>query len=132
MKNIQTLADTAAISLSLACTVHCLALPFIMVFLPALSAANLADESFHQWMLIAVIPTSFLALALGCKKHRHYRVLVPGIAGISLLVLAATLGHDLLGERGETVLTVLGACIIAAGHYFNHRLCRQSRCACHH
>jgi hypothetical protein len=131
MKKLQAIADKTAISLSFICTLHCLALPFAVALMPTFAAINLEDEAFHLWMLVAVIPTSLLALSIGCKKHRDYRVLLLGITGLSLLILAAFLGHDLLGESGETALSVLGASIIVAGHLLNHRLCQHSRCDCH-
>jgi hypothetical protein len=131
MNKLQAIADKTAISLSFICTLHCLAVPFVVALLPTLAAVNLEDEAFHLWMVIAVIPTSLLALSMGCKKHRDYRVLLLGIAGLSLLIFAASFGHDLLGESGETATTVLGTIMIASGHLLNHRLCQQSRCECH-
>jgi hypothetical protein len=131
MKNMQAIADKTAISLSLLCAIHCLAMPFLLVLVPAMTAINLADESFHLWMLIAVIPTSLMALTLGCKKHKRYRLFILATSGLSLMILAAWLGHDLLGESGEIALTAIGASIIAVGHYLNHRLCQSSRYACH-
>lgn len=131
MKQLQIIADKTAISLSFICTLHCLALPFAVALLPTLAAANLQDEAFHLWMIIAVIPTSLLALTMGCKKHSDYRVLLLGITGLGLLILAVFLGHDLLGESGEIAFTVLGASIIAASHLLNHRLCQRRRCECH-
>ena len=89
MNKLQTIADKTAISLSFLCTLHCLAVPFAMALLPTLAAINLGDEVFHFWMIIAVIPTSLLALSMGCKKHNDYRVLLLGIAGLSLLIIAA-------------------------------------------
>ena len=123
MKQLQTIADKTAITLSFICTLHCLAVPFAVALLPTLAAINLGDEAFHLWMVIVVIPTSLLALSMGCKKHRDYRLMLLGITGLSLLILAAFFGHDLMGESIEAAMTVLGATIIAAGHLLNHRLC---------
>ena len=131
MKQLQAITDKTAIGLSVICTLHCLALPFAVTLLPTLAATNLEDEAFHLWMVIAVIPMSLLALTMGCKKHKDYRVALLGVIGLSLLTLAVLLGHDLLGESGETVLTVSGASIIAVCHLLNHRLCQKNRCECH-
>ena len=100
MKQLQIIADKTAISLSVICTLHCLVLPFVVVMLPALAALNLQDETFHLWMVIAVIPISLLALTMGCKKHRDYRVPFLGVTGLSLLILAVVLDHDLIGVTG--------------------------------
>ena len=130
MKNIQALADKAAITLSFICTIHCLALPLAVVLLPALAVLNLEDEASHLWMLAAVVPTSLYALTMGCKKHKDYSVMPFGIIGLVILVAVPFLGHDLLGESGESIFTTIGGLIIAGGHLINHRLCRRSDCQC--
>ncbi|UTW45618.1 MerC domain-containing protein [bacterium SCSIO 12696] len=131
MKNIQTITDKTAISLSFICTFHCLALPVLAVSLPAITALNLDNEIFHLWMVLAVIPISLIALTIGCKKHKNLTVALLGISGLCLLIAAVFLGHAVLGEVGEKLLTVVGACLIAAGHLLNHRLCRKTKCECH-
>lgn len=131
MKNIQAIADKTAISLSFICAIHCLALPLILVMLPASTAFNLDDEAFHLWMLVAVVPISLYALTLGCKKHKKAGVMVLGTVGLVILISPAWLGHDIVGETGEKILSVIGALIMALGHLINHQLCSQSHCECH-
>lgn len=132
MKNIQILSDKAAIGISLLCTMHCLALPLLIVLLPNLSVLNLTDEAFHTWMIFAVVPISIYALTVGCKKHKHYRLLAFGLLGVTLLILAVTLKEVLLNEMWEKTLSVMGAAIIAYGHYKNYRLCQNhDNCNCH-
>jgi len=131
MQNIQSIADKAAISLSFICTIHCLALPLLAVLLPTMTALNLEGEAFHLWLLITVIPTSMLALTMGCRKHNNYKVMLLGVAGVSVLIAAAGLGHSILGENGEKIVTLSGASLTAVAHLLNHRLCKKSRCECH-
>lgn len=131
MNNLQSLPDKSAIALSFLCTIHCLAMPLAVVLLPSIAALPLADEAFHYWMLMGVLPISAYALTMGCKKHQRYRLLFIGIVGLSLLFFAAFAGHDLLGETWEKALTIAGATILALGHIGNHRLCQQQeRCVC--
>lgn len=131
MKNIQAIADKSAMSLSFLCTVHCLALPFVVVMLPSLAVFNLEDEVFHLWMIVAVVPVSLFALRMGCKKHRDFKVMLLGAVGIIILIVTALFGHDVFGEMGEKLFTVLGAGIVALGHWINHRLCKHSNYDCH-
>lgn len=131
MVSLQALSDKSAVGLSLLCTIHCLAMPLALALLPSLAALPLADETFHYWMLFAVLPISAYALTVGCKKHQRYRLLLIGGSGLLIMLFAAFAGHDLLGETGEKTLTVIGALILALGHIWNHRLCqRQDRCEC--
>ncbi len=131
MNNIRSLTDKTAIGLSLVCALHCLAFPFAVVLLPSLAALSLDGEAFHLWMVIAVIPTSLFALTLGCKRHKRHRVALVGSVGLLVLAVTALAGAKLLGEPAEKSLTVLGAVVIALGHYWNFRLCQQlDPCEC--
>ncbi|EEB78821.1 MAG: MerC domain-containing protein [Halioglobus sp.] len=128
---LQPAADKAAIGLSLLCAVHCLLLPLSIALLPSLAVYGLADEAFHTWIILAVIPLSAFALTMGCKKHRRTDVLYIGAFGLLLLCLTPLLGHELLGEAGEKILTLSGAALIATSHIKNFRLCRsEDACAC--
>jgi hypothetical protein len=111
--------------------IHCLAFPLIVVLLPSLAVMQLDNEAFHTWMLVGVIPSSLYSLTMGCKQHKRYRLLVLGVLGLFFLTLAAVLGEGVLGELHEKILTVVGASIIAIGHYWNYRLCQnQKECSC--
>ncbi len=127
MVNTQFITDKTAISLSLLCTIHCLALPLLAVLLPSIAALPLNDEIFHVWMIIAILPISAYALTMGCKNHKHYPVLMLGGIGLLTLCLVALFGHDLLGESLEKAFTVIGAAIIAASHIWNYRLCQYHK-----
>jgi len=131
MKNLQAISDKTAISLSLLCTIHCLALPLAVVLLPAIAALPLEDEAFHFWMVFAVVPISIYALTMGCKKHKNYRILLVGIIGLIILIATVFLGHNLLGETWEKIFTVIGSVFIALGHFWNYRLCQHpDNCDC--
>lgn len=136
MNNLQALSDKAAISLSFLCTAHCLALPVMLALIPSIAALQLENESFHFWLIVAVLPTSIYALTMGCRKHKRYTLLALGLTGISFLVLAIILCETLLegsayGEAIEKIMTSVGAMIIAYAHFRNYRLCRsQPTCSC--
>ncbi len=115
--------DNIAISLSVLCALHCLFLPIILIFFPAISATFFGSEDFHKSLLYFVIPSSILALYVGCNMHGKYNVYFYGAIGISLLLIAVFFGHDYFGENGETFLTLLGAGIISYGHFKNQQLC---------
>ena len=129
-QQIQTRADVVAIGLSVGCLLHCLALPVALALLPTLSIDWLTDEAFHRWLLVAILPTSVVALLMGCWKHRQASVIVLGFSGLLLLIWAAFFGHDVVGELGETAVTSAGAVVIAASHIMNQRFCRQAACDC--
>lgn len=122
------LLDKFAVSTSALCAIHCLTLPLMLSVFPAVGASIFGQESFHVLLLWLVIPLSLMALSLGCRKHKNLLVAVMGLIGLTFLVIAATLGHDLLGETGERIATLLGAIAIAVGHLRNYTLCRRVEC----
>ena len=115
--------DKIAISFSVVCALHCLLLPIAIIFLPSISATFLGTEDFHKTLLYFVIPSSIIALSLGCKMHGKYEVYSYGFFGIGALLFASFFGHDYFGEVGEVSLTLLGAGIVSLGHYKNQKLC---------
>ena len=133
MKTTQAITDKLAIGLSLACVVHCLALPVLLILLPSLAALQLGDETFHLLMVAAVFPSSIYALSMGCKQHKRYQLVFLGAAGLILLLLPIVLGEERVGETGEKILTIVGAAFVAVGHWLNYRLCHalnHTDCAC--
>ena len=117
--------DKIAISFSVVCALHCLLLPIIVIFLPAISATFVGSEDFHKILLYFVIPSSIIALSLGCKMHGKYEVYSYGVIGIGTLLFASFFGHDYLGEIGEILFTLIGAGIVSLGHYKNQKLCAE-------
>ena len=115
--------DKIAISFSVVCALHCLLLPIAVIFLPSISATFLGTEDFHKTLLYFVIPSSIIALSLGCKMHGKYEVYSYGFFGIGALLFASFFGHDYFGEVGEIFLTLIGAGIVSLGHYKNQKLC---------
>ncbi|OED42563.1 hypothetical protein AB833_06015 [Chromatiales bacterium (ex Bugula neritina AB1)] len=133
---IRFFSDTAAISLSILCTIHCLFLPIVLVLLPTTAAMALEGEAFHQSILLLVLPTSALALFIGCKQHKNYFVAISGIAGVLILLLAGTVLEHAMSETSEKIATLIGAGLISLSHCWNYRLCRHQHsddcnCAAH-
>lgn len=120
MNQIQPKADILAVSLSVLCILHCLLVPILVIALPSMTALFFTDEAFHIWMVIAVIPISLIALFNGFKRHSSAKFLSIGIIGLVLLVSAAFLGHDLLSETGERLITVIGSVLMTIAHIYNY------------
>ena len=131
MENIQAIADKSAIALSVLCALHCLLLPAAIVLYPSTLGFLPGDESVHLALLFGVIPISAYALIKGGKVHKSRKVFITGISGLLVLVAAVVLGHDVLGEIGEKILTVLGSIIVIIAHVQNHLICRATDCECH-
>lgn len=116
----RNLADGAAISISLLCLIHCLALPTLLAIAPWLIPGFMVDEAFHVAAVAVALPVSALALA-GSLRARPLIVVLAAI-GLTLL-LGGTLVHE---EFLEVSLTVCGALLVALAHLRNLHLQRVS------
>lgn len=121
--------DGLAVIFSSACLIHCLVLPLLVVSVPVLQGSALMNEQmFHLVMLLFIVPTSALALAWGCRKHKDFFTLLLGGVGLTTLTVTALFGHDLIGLTGERIVTSIGGLILAAGHIRNFIVCRREDC----
>lgn len=117
----QQLLDTLAIGASTLCLLHCLLLPTLLVLVPTLTAFLSVPEEFHLAALAFAVPTSVIALGMGHRRHRRVQpaaIVAPGIGFLAIGLLAPTAGL-------ETMLSVIGALLLATGHALNWRALRH-------
>lgn len=114
--------DLIAITLSGLCVIHCLALPALIVALPALGIFT--DEHWvHQLLISMAAPISLWAVGRS-GLWRRPGIGIPMIAGLSMLGVAAFYPPF---EMYETVLSVSGALLLAFAHFRNARLAHRRR-----
>jgi len=118
---LRPLADKVAVGLSGLCAIHCLALPFAIALSPAIASLAISDESFHLWMVVAVVPISVFAIGAGFRTHKRASVVLVCVIGLGLITAAALAGHAHLGAAGERAMTLVGALMIAVSHFLNYR-----------
>ncbi len=118
--------DGAAIGLSGLCLLHCLALPFFVGALPML--VPFTESHLHAQMLYFAVPLSVVAVGIGYARHRNSSVVLTAVAGMSLLVLGATVAHGSLGIVADRLFTISGSIVLAAAHLWNGLLSRKHRC----
>lgn len=120
--------DKIGAAASLACAVHCAALPLVVTLLPLAGLGFLADERV-EWALVgASAVLGVTSLCLGYREHRSRRALAVLAAGLALLAggrIAESRG--LLAEPLGVALVVAGGLSIAAAHLVNRALCRSCR-----
>ena len=131
MFRTQLTSDKLAAGLSMACVIHCFFAPSLIILSYSFLSFSVESELIHYIIVFIAVPISLLALGLGYKNHKALSFLITGIFGLSLLILAVTLGEGLLGEIGEKTLTLIGSLIVAYSHFMNHRICKNLECDCH-
>ncbi|MEM7278930.1 MAG: MerC domain-containing protein [Pseudomonadota bacterium] len=125
---MRAVADWLGIAASTACALHCVLVPTLLISGTLLPASFLGDESFHLAMVFVILPAAIVAFGLGCWRHKDPWVLALGAIGLSGMVLAVSVLHDVVGEVGERSVTFLSAALLIAAHYRNYQLCRSSGC----
>lgn len=95
--------EGTAISASLLCLAHCLALPVLLLLLPGALGLFAQSEAFHFAALALVVPAALAAFWLGYQRHRAAAPAALGAAGAACL--AGALWHA-PAENVETLLTV--------------------------
>lgn len=124
-----TSLDKFAVFLSGVCVVHCLLTPIILTVLPVIAAsAFIEDVLFHQAILWLVLPTSCIALFIGCRKHKDLVIAGSGILGMLLLIFVAFFAHDLLTSLQEKIATSVAGLILAYSHLRNYKACQNQAC----
>lgn len=110
--------DMCAASLSILCLLHCLLLPIAVAVLPL--AAGLAEaEWLHKVLVLMAVPVSVIATARAWGMSYFPAFAALSSAGLLLLAGAAFIPA---AESSETVITVIGATVLALSHIFRwHR-----------
>jgi hypothetical protein len=110
--------DGAAIGLSVACLVHCLAFPLIIASLPLVAMAGAPDDHLvHALLLGAAVPLGLFALGRGQARAGPVPLIV-GLVGFTMMAIAVFVHHD---TPLEAQLTVAGVILVAAAHIANWR-----------
>ena len=89
-----TLADWTGLAASIACGIHCAAMPLLLSYLPSFGLSWLAGEGFHQWMTLACFLFAAAAFVPGWRKHKSLVPAFSGVIGITLLSLSAFVFGD--------------------------------------
>lgn len=107
---------------SLACAVHCAALPLLIAVLPSLGIAVWFGDGFEMGFVIFATLLGSFSVISGYRRHHAARALSLLIPGLSLLwigVLYAPLHHALLPHA---ITMTVGGALVGLAHLTNLRL----------
>lgn len=124
-------ADAAGVAVSLACGIHCLLTPVLLLFLPALGEAFHAPIV-HRVIAVAVTAIAAWALWRGFRRHHHVAPLVIGSIGLLAIWTALFMpheahAHDHFHLPTGTIVTMIGSLMLITAHLLN---IRAARCRC--
>jgi len=125
--NIKINWDALGIATSVACAIHCAVLPIIVSSLP-LFGINIIHNLFFEWGMIALaFVVGSYSLFHGYIKHHRTSIPVMIFAtGFIFLVLKQFF------PQGEYLFLFIAVILIISAHFYNYRLCHQSKCSSPH
>ena len=114
------LADTTGAYLSVACAIHCLAMPLLVAVLPLIGLGFLANERAELFLILGAIGLAVGSLAWGIRNHRSWRALLILIVALAFIATARTAVESIF----EVVFYSIGAILLASAHLVNRHLCK--------
>jgi hypothetical protein len=118
-------ADLLGITLSLACVVHCLALPLLILLAPALGTWIATPEWVHAAILMLALLAATFAMKDGWRRHGRLAPAALAATGFGFLAAGLAAHENWLAladpETADRLLTSLGAVTLATAHLLNWR-----------
>ncbi|MCA1802148.1 MAG: MerC domain-containing protein [Rhodothermaceae bacterium] len=96
-----------SIFLSSLCLAHCLAMPLIVLLLPAL--AHLFSETVEILLVLSILPISLIAFLPVWNRHRNYSILRVFIISLVLILGSQFVFHGTLFEVAVSAEMMTGA-----------------------
>ena len=125
------LVDHLGIGVSVLCLVHCLLLPVMLIFFPAIkSLTEGIDAHFHEifyFFIMFISLVSFIPTYL--KSKRIFFMINPAIA-LTLMSIAhfgTEMGFFGVSTWPEVLLTSSGGLFLIYTHYHNIKFCKQCK-----
>lgn len=115
--------DSLGIFASTLCLIHCMAMPFIIAFLPFLGLQFLEGEFAHRVIAAFVFLFAIFAIGPGYRQHRRKDVLVFTILGLCLVAGALLIAGPYFGEQYELPFITAGNLTLVIVHLRNRKLC---------
>lgn len=115
------------IATSVACAIHCALLPLLLTSLPVFGI-NIIHNLFFEWgmILLAFAVGSYSLFHGYIKHHRSYLPVLIFSVGFVFLVLKQVF------VQYEIPLLLFAVAFIISAHFYNYRLCHQSKCTSPH
>ncbi|HET6843173.1 MAG TPA: MerC domain-containing protein [Candidatus Angelobacter sp.] len=111
------------------CLVHCIAMPLLLAFAPAVAHFIPGDELFHRLLALLVVGAGLPSFWLGFHKHGRTVVVAAGLAGLAIVLFALAFGDSFHSHIAEVALTMTGSVVLTSAHLANRTFCRKcSRC----
>ena len=111
--------DALGIGASVACAIHCAALPLFLSSLPVFGIELIDNAAFEYFMILLAMGIGSFALIHGYRKHHHSIVPLVIFMGGILLLFAKQKWHEY-----QLWILPFAVILIVTAHLLNFRFCR--------
>jgi hypothetical protein len=111
--------DRIGAAVSLACAIHCMATPLIIIVLSLVGISTEVHDSLHALLVFGSVALAAGSLCWGFRVHRDWRLFMV-LGGAVALIIRAQFRTEGIQETG---LMVAGAGLLVIAHLLNRRLC---------
>ena len=111
--------DRLGAAVSLACAIHCMATPLIIIVLSVVGISAEVHDSLHALLVTGSVALAAGSLCWGFRVHRDWRLFMAFSGAVALIIRAQCLAEGIQ----ETALMVAGAGLLVIAHLLNRRLC---------
>ena len=115
------------IATSVACAIHCALLPVLMTTLPVFGINIIHNSFFERGMIALAFMVGSYSLFHGYVKHHR--------SNLPILIFSAGFVFLILKQfypEYEYFFLAFAVTLIISAHFYNYRLCHQSRCSSPH
>ena len=118
--------DRLGILLSSACLIHCVAVIFLPLLIPAL-ALLVHTPWVHRVFAVVILVVTPMAFIPGYRRHGMSRIITMAYIGVGLILLGV-FSDGFVSEYVSHGMSVLGSLALVTAHVQNIRHSRASRC----
>lgn len=103
------------------CVIHCIAVPVVLLLMPALSDSFIPREDItHAVLLGFILGIAGISFVSGYKVHGKWQPVAWMVVGVILVLVATFFAHDYLGHYWEPFIAIAGSLALIRAHYLNH------------
>jgi len=124
------LYDRIGLIASSLCAVHCILMPWLLMFLPILAGTIFTDAKFENvFVAVSILLASFCGY-MGCTKHGKWSVMIPVAVG-ALVLFTVRLSAPAICclediSWPHAMGSAFGGSLLAVSHFLNLKFSRQN------
>lgn len=122
MSKYKDIYDKIGVWLSGLCIIHCILVPLLFLFYPAVGE-NIESHFLHSVFFLVIMAVAIVSFSTGYKLHKRLEPILYLISGLLILLINLLFHEKLLNY--EMGLNVLGSLLVVISHIKNKKHCNK-------